>query len=98
MAAPRMTGVWTGEVGGFNFTLDLIQIVGGTHVNGILKVGGFIKSGHITGENLYPEVALSGMFIDVGAAFTGRFTTPDQVNGHLRFQEDVVEICFNRQS
>ena len=97
MATPRMTGVWTGEVGGFKFTLDLIQVVDSEHVNGILKVGGFVKSGHITGVNAYPEVALSGMFLDVGAAFNGRFQGADQVSGRLRFQEDVVAINFTRE-
>lgn len=92
-----MTGVWNGEVGGFRFTLDLIQVVGDSHVNGLLKVGGFEKSGHVTGINAYPEVALSGMFLDVGAAFNGRFSGPDEISGHLRFQEDVVPISFVRE-
>ena len=90
-----MTGIWKGEAGGFKFYLDLIQVVGHDHVNGVLRIGGFEKAANVVGVNAYPEVALSGAFLDEGAAFNGVFEGPNAISGTLRGQ-DSFQISFAR--
>lgn len=96
MANPRMTGIWRGEVGDFKYCLDLIQVK--DHVNGTLHVGGFERTGSITGGNYYPEVALSGFFLKVGAAFNGHFVDDNTITGKLRYLDDVEDFTFRRDS
>lgn len=94
MATPTLTGIWRGQVKDFKFCLDLIQVK--DHVNGLLIVGGFTKSGHVVGVNHHPEVMLSGSFLRVGAAFNGYFVNDNRIRGTLRFQDDVADITFRR--
>ena len=46
MAKPVMSGIWKGEVRGFKYGLDVVQL--GSHVSGLLHVGGFEKTGNIS--------------------------------------------------
>ncbi len=94
MATPEMTGDWQGEINGLRYGLEVRQIQ--SHVSGLLHVGGFKKTGHISGVNYYPEVVLSGSFLRAGAAFEGRFVDDDTISGTLKFQRDHAQVTFHR--
>jgi hypothetical protein len=96
MAKPVMSGIWKGEVRGFRYCLDVVQL--GSHVSGLLHVGGFEKTGNISGWCEYPDVVLSGYLIKHGAHFQGRFTDPNTITGTLKYQKDSAEFTFHRSS
>jgi hypothetical protein len=89
-----MTGIWRGEVRSFRYCLDLVQTA--NHVSGLLHVGGFERTGNISGVNYYPVINLSGFFIKHGAAFYGKWVDNDTISGTLKYQEDSAEFTFKR--
>ncbi len=94
MANPTMTGTWRGEVRGFPYGVEVEQL--GDHVVGLLHVGGFERTGSLSGACQYPAVSLAGFFIKHGAHFSGRFTDANTITGTLKYQEDSAEFTLRR--
>jgi hypothetical protein len=89
-----MSGIWKGEVRGFRYGIDVEQV--GDHVVGLLHVGGFERTGSISGVCQYPVVSLAGFFVKHGAHFRGRFVDHNTITGTLRYQDDTAEFTFRR--
>lgn len=94
MADPTMTGTWRGEVRGFHYGLELEQV--GDHVVGLLHVGGWERTGGISGVCQYPVVSIAGSFMRHGGHFHGKFTDANTVTGTLKYQEDHGQFTFRR--
>jgi hypothetical protein len=96
MAKPSMTGIWRGEINGFRYSLDLTQL--SSHVGGLLTVGGFKRTGSISGVNYYPVVHLTGQFLRHGAHFQGNFVDENTIQGKFKAAGHAREVTFRRSN
>jgi hypothetical protein len=94
MANPTMTGIWRGEVRGFRYGIEVEQL--GDHVVGLLHVGGFERTGSLSGACHYPAVSLAGFFVKHGGHFSGRFVDENTITGTLKYQEDSAQFTLKR--